>query len=153
MSNENGTPAFDFAHLQIEQSTARYQLHLVAPGAYLEMRPAMESNRGYRDGMLALAARRPRRIVVNDVTDEDMRQDREDDLELFPRHVIVGWGGILDKSGAPVPFNAENARALLRALPRWMVDRIRVFAKIAENFVRSPADVPPTESMTKLVGN
>lgn len=154
-AGEVAVPTFDFAHLQIEHATARLDLPLVSPGAYLVCAPAMELNRGYRDGLLALAGARQRlvRVATGNRAKHDEDLEIEDDLKLFPRHVIRGWGGIVDrKTGEPVPFTPTNCEAFLRALPRWLFNRVRIFCLKPDNFVTAPDELPPGDT-EKLVGN
>ena len=46
-------------------------------------------------------------------------KNREQDRDLFPKFVIVGWDGVLDSDGEPVEFTKENCADLLAALPDW----------------------------------
>ena len=149
----NGVANFNFAHLRLDNlTTARYDLPLVSPGAHLVGHPAMETNRKYRDGLLALSGDRIRRSTFTDRNDEDDQLDRDDDLKLYPEHVITGWGGITDTDGNDVPFTVDNCAAFLKSLPEWLFDRVRVFFKVPENFIKR-APIRPPQNVSDLVGN
>lgn len=141
---------FNFAHLQIDEAVSRIDLPWVRPGAYLIVRPANEANKGYQGGMLALSGRR-QRMATASLTADDAKRDRDDDRILYPHHVVVNWGGIVNREGIAVPFSRENVTAFLKQLPNWLFDKVRVHALRPENFVSSPDELPPNAE--ELAGN
>lgn len=149
--------SFNFDHLQVAGKTARYQLGLVAEGAWIEGLPAIpDLNDAYRDGMLANASKRDRirkRLAsATQVGDEkESEEERREDIELFASSVLVSWHGIVDSSGTESEFSPENAAAFLHALPPWLFDRIRLFFKFPDTFV-SRAPRPGTKA-EQVVGN
>ena len=114
--------------------------------------PATEANPGYYNAMLAASGKRMRRMARTDqITGEDAAQNRDDDRQLYPRHVIKGWEciegdpstakeGELDGEGHVV-FGRRAAETLCRVLPDHLMDRLRNHASTPERFYG--AEVPP----------
>lgn len=155
-AQSNGTaPEFDYGYLNVEGKTARFDLPWISPDAYLEVRPVgMDGgeNPAYQEAMVARSSNRQRIASVSEkwIT-EQQRQQIEDDRDLYPRYVIVGWGGIKDRRGREVRFSVEACTAWMRALPLWIFRRLRVFCMRPESFV---ADAPePLPEPAELAGN
>lgn len=141
--------AFDFNHLEVSQATAWFDMPELSPKARLCVRPATEANPAYYNGMLRRAGTRMRRLARTEkLSVEDADQNRGDDRELYPRFVLISWEGVLDRSGAAVPFTADNAREFCARLPAWLFDRLRNFAATPERFLAEP---PPNAS--EIAGN
>jgi len=143
------TGSFNFDHLQIEGKTARFDMPMVCPGAYLDVLTAAEANAAYHEASAALSGARVRNIATGQAQ-ADRRNadlDRNEDRELYPLHVVVGWGGIKHTDGAPVPWSVAECAKFIAALPDWIFDRLRLFAMRPERFVTTP---PPAE---ELAGN
>lgn len=127
MTSNGFSEAFARLHFTGE-TTRRFSLDLAWPGAYLECRPAMlEVNPEYRDALLAVNSRVNR---ANAEPSED--EARRNDIELFADHVVVGWDGV------PAEFSRNECAALLRTMPAWLFDRLRLFCKIPESFCEAP---------------
>lgn len=144
-----------FDHLQkleVRQATAWFDMPELSPNARLCLRPATEANPAYFNNMLKRSATRARKIVRLDrVTAEDAEQNRKEDRELYPRHVIVNWDGVLDQEGKPVPFTADNVKEFCAKVPAWLFDRVRNFAATPERFL--PEDAEPDPDPSELAGN
>ena len=84
---------------------------------------------------------RNKRVDTNTV-----KENRDQDRELFAKYVIVGWSKVVDAKNEEVAFTQENAEAFLHALPDWIFDGVRNFAGDCENFIDDPVD---TESLAK----
>jgi len=152
MTTEAATPAptgtFNFDHLQIEGKTARFDMPMVSPGAYLEVLTAAEANAAYHEASVALSGSRVRNVATGQAQ-ADRRNadlDRNEDRELYPLHVVVGWGGIEDTGGNPVPWSTAECAKFLAALPDWVFDRLRIFAMRPERFVTTP---PPADGLAE----
>lgn len=129
-------PDFDFSHLEVKNKTERFPLPWVSPGAALFIRVAGESNKQYNSAMLKMSSRRQRDIASKGaLSPEDARKDREEDLILYPKHVVEGWEGIKNTAGEDVEFSRANCKVLLSKLPAWVFDRLRIFAMKPENFI------------------
>ena len=130
----------NFTHLKALQVTADnvvdFELPELGPDAVLKLRSSNEGNSGYMNGLLRLTGQskgaRRKKVKVDAKSMEDMR---EYDKELYPEHVIVGWGGVQDADGKPVKFSAEEAAMLLEQLPDYLFDELRAFANDPVNFV------------------
>jgi len=139
-TNNVWTP--DFSHLEISEATARFDMPWVSPGAYLTVRTAMPENEDYQAASLRMSGNRQQAIALaGRLTNEDADEDRKEDRVLYPKYVVVGMGGVLNKkTGKEVPDTAENRRALVKALPRWIFDKLRLFCMRPERFL-SPEDL------------
>ena len=123
---------FDFDHLA-PVKTAKLKLPSIirwprtSPHVIeLELQHAGDGNPGY-------AAARLKTPVPS-----DRLAAYERIAKLFGEHVIVGWTGVLDDKGAPLPFSKAGATELLMALVRAkrhdILDWLHAFATDAENF-------------------
>lgn len=155
MSDEPIDLNFDFDRLRIEQATATFDMPWVAPGAKLICRPANEANTAWHEALLKVSGARVRAAgAAAQGTRGDLaasKQDRDDDRRIYPGTVVVGWAGILNRKNEAVPFSIDACAALLRQLPSWIIDRLRVFAMRPENFI-APSAVPAPDAVA-LAGN
>lgn len=145
-----------FEHLSkldvLPGATTFVDLPEVTPKARIICKPATEANQAYFNAMMKRSGARARRMVRTDrITVEDAQQNREEDRELFPRYVLVGWEGILDKDNQPVPFSADHAKQFCAKLPDWLFDRIRNAAATPERFVPEGGEDRPDAKA--LAGN
>jgi hypothetical protein len=148
MTESNGNP-FDFSALEVRNKQERFDLPWLRGDAYLVVRPANDTNKGYQSGVLRLSGKR-RRLQTNKISAAEADRDRADDLKLYPKHVVLGWGGVVDQEGNEVEFSEESCAQFLAALPSWIFDKVRVFCMRAENFIDDDEDLPdPVE----LAGN
>lgn len=132
----NHVAEFDFDHLQIENQTAKFEMPMVAPEAFLVVRPATPENKQFNAASLRMSGKRQRQIVQKgSLSSADADADRREDRILYPKYIVVGWGGIEDKSGNPVKFTFENCKAFIAKLPTWIFDQCRVFCMRPERFL------------------
>ena len=133
----------DFSHLNKLAVTAdsrqEYILDELEGAPSLILRPANESNHGYLNAVLeetgeVRGSRKKKRKKVNA---ESLTEQREQDRETYPEHVIVDWKGVVDSKGKPVQFSAKAAAEFVAALPNWIFDGIRTFAAVPENFIKT----------------
>lgn len=127
----------DFSHLkQVSAADRRdFVIHEMAGSPVLIVSPATRENPAYFEAALALGSSLAERLnVVGKVDREALEEHQRIDRELYPLHVIHGWRGIKDASGADVPFSKENAQELLRRLPSDWLARLRTFCGSASNF-------------------
>ena len=80
----------------------------------LVCKPATEDNPPYFNE-LSRRLRRGRRSA-RDVTDREVKRIRRDDVDLLPKHCVVGFvpGTVVDAAGEEVPFSVDAARDLLK---------------------------------------
>lgn len=134
----------DFSHLQtldIRNKVAPFAIHQIAGAPILNMRSATEVNKPYFNAVLKRSRSNVRALKAGAISQAMIAENREQDRELFPKHVITGWAGVVDSQGASVPFNVENCAAFLRALPDWIFDEIRNFAGDSVNFAGEMPDI------------
>lgn len=145
-----------FGHLRRYDTATReatYTLPFKGPPQTLRMRCAGQSNKPYIDAVARATAKSgSARVVAQGRIDSNwVDQNRKQDRELFPKHVIVGWDGIRDESGAIVPFSVEACRELLDAVPDWIMDDLRNFAAAPGNFLDE--DTPTDGEVREQAGN
>lgn len=84
------------------------------------------------------------------LTAESIAKDRQQDRDAFPGRVVVGWEGVIDDTGKPVPFTTEDCREFLNALPDDVFDRLRAFVQDANNFRAVAVDPKAAEALGKV---
>lgn len=138
--------------------TSWLELPMIAPGAAVELKFAGEGNVGYFNAMLARAGKRARKVQQRGgplVDAKMLAENRDEDRELYPVHVLVGWRGIQTRTDSGALLEAdptlENRKEFCAKLPNWIFDRIRDAAARPERFVREADDIPP-DGM-ELAGN
>tara|TARA_R110000851_G_scaffold120002_1_gene248078 strand:- start:20812 stop:21285 length:474 start_codon:yes stop_codon:yes gene_type:complete len=146
----------DFSHLkQYEPGANTATLHLPIDatlkdgfGKWIDptmtMRAAGQSNAAYFDAISRINTKtgQTRRLAQGKIDAKSVENNRRNDRALFPRHVIVGWAGIAGGDGTEVTFSQDACKAFLNALPAWIMDEIRNFAAVPENFL---PDTAPTQ--------
>ena len=148
----NGVPSFSLGHLNIRDKTARYNLSVVWPGAWIEGRPAVpDLNPTYREGLLAQRDRAGdvMRSVATGQPEKASSENAEQraDVDLFADCVITNWSGIVDSEGKPAPFSKEGVRKLLGQLldqAPWLFGRLTLFFKLPDSFIER-AKLPPKD--------
>lgn len=129
----------DFSHLsQFDvrlDKTSRYVLYQISGEPVLIVAPATEANKPYFNAVLKRARRSSRAIQAGAVNLGMISENRTEDRQLYPEHIVVGWDGVVDKDKNPVDFSLDNCRAFLRALPDWIFDDLRQYCGNPNNFV------------------
>lgn len=118
----------------------------------LKVRHAGRSNAPYANALDKLNAKSGamRRLSQGKMDRRTIDAARDDSRDLFARFVIVGWGGVVDASGAPVAFTLENCRAWLVALPDYLFEELLRFCADQQNFL---PDAPTSEEIEDQAGN
>lgn len=143
-----------FKRLDPNSGTAWMELPMIAPGAAVELRFAGEGNPGYFNAMLARAGKRARKVAAKGGPLVDARmlaENRNEDRELFPQHVLVNWRGIVTPKDEPIEASLEHRTEFCAKLPDWIFDRIRDYAARPERFIRPDEELPPDG--VELAGN
>lgn len=126
---------FDFSHLKVEASkTATYTLYQLEGEPHLELAPAGEVNKPYFNDALRRLKKRQAQIKATGIDASLVRANRVEEYDLFAKHIVKNWHGVVDSTGADVPFSEDNAREFLAALPTDLFDAIRDFAADLSNF-------------------
>jgi hypothetical protein len=134
----------DFSHLrklEVREKTSCFIFDDITGEPTFEVKPATQSNPKYFNALLRSSKSRISRAKKGVIDDTMLKQNRDEDRKLFPRHVIVGWENVMDSSGKEVPFSIENCTEFLEKLPDWLFDKLRDFAASNENFVEEVIDV------------
>ncbi len=142
------------------------QLKKLEPGAQvieypmfqLEGRPVLKvkhagrTNRGYANAVDKMNAKASplRRIAQGKLDRRTIDAAREDSRELFAKHVVIGWEGVLDTSDKPAEFSEDNCRAFLFALPDYLFEELLRFCTDPTNFL---PDMPDEEEIEAQAGN
>jgi hypothetical protein len=141
----------DFSHFkQFDVSAALAWFPIPVPGgreARLRVRPAGDSNRKY----VNLRQRLNLQVGFRkkSLSRDDQQKLREADRKLFPLSVVVGWEGIEDMDGNTVEFSVDAAKELFKWLPDHMLDDIRAFCLVPENFYEDEDEVVDLDDLAK----
>lgn len=149
---------YDFSHLQVQRgATTTYDIVEIdtPPGTVdrgggplrhprLTLAPATRETKLYWSKSIKRSGRRGVRARIDETTIEE---GREEDLQLFPKHIVKGWEGVFNKAGEAVPFSESECRKFLTALPDWIFSNLRIFAKDPVNFL--PDDMPTPDEVAE----
>jgi len=154
-TNEMSTP--DFSHLSKlhvrPDSTAKYTFYEIEGEPCLEVKPTTEINKGYLNAVLRKGRRTLMRMRNTKMSTDMLKQNRDQDRELYPEHVVVGWPTPpKDSDGKDVPFSKEACEAFLKALPDFLFDDLRIFCGSSSNFLVDENDLDD-DSIEDLAGN
>lgn len=117
--------------------TGEFTFYEIAGEPVLTVLAATESNKSYFNAFLKRARRLTR---GREVTAETMAQTRNDDRVLYPQFIIKGWKNVKDDTGQEAPFTKENADQFVKALPDWLLDKLREFCLNPMNFTKIDAE-------------
>ena len=98
----------------VSDAVRSYTFHDLAGSPELQVAPATQANREYFNA--ALAAARDKANVGRKVTVASLADDRITRAKLYARHVVKGWSGVKDATGALVPFSPEACEEFLEEL-------------------------------------
>ena len=129
------------------QATAWLEIPELGPNARIEMTQASEQNKGYYSALLRVSGKRIRRLAVR-IDPSDAARNRNEDRNLYPKHVIVGWENLeseqhTDENPDHIEYSRELAAELCKKLPSHLFDRLRTFASTPEEFYPDVDDIPP----------
>ena len=120
----------------------RYDLEQIVnmdPLPHLMVRPTTASNKDYQNALRA-QNRNNRRAAAGfrNLTDKQADRLRDSQRKLFARHVVAGWGDVVDDTGKPVKFSPKNCQDFLFALDNWVFDELALFTADGMNFQKAP---------------
>ena len=123
----------DFSQIQKQVgepsgSTVRYTFYEIEGEPWLDIVSATEYNKPYFNELLKRQRRNRRSIRTGKISVDTLKNNREEDLDLYAKHVIKGWGKIQDSKGNEVPFSKGACLDFLKAIPNWIFDDLRNFA-------------------------
>lgn len=136
----------NFDHLKsldVAGRTTRYTLSFMTkqPAAgedaeypVLIVKPATEANRVFANEQLRMTKKTAPAVRAGAINMHMIAETRNNDRALYAKYVIVGWEGIYDSAGQPVPFSPGECAVFLDALPDYLFDEIRTFCSNPSNF-------------------
>ena len=134
----------DFSHLkQLEvtrNKTAELTMYEIVGEPTIVLAPATEGNKPYFNALLRRTGKNVKRVARGGLNAGVISENRDEDRELFPAHVIQGWRGVRDAAGEEVEFSRDECAQWLQALPDYLFDRVREFAGDHSNFVDEVVD-------------
>lgn len=137
----------DFSHLSALQvsadKTAEYVIHQITvndKSPVLILAPATDANKGFFNALLRRSSKQAAALKAGKVDVKMIEDHRDEDRVLYPKHVVKGWRDMVDAEGERVPFTQQNVTDFFEALPNWVFDDVREFARETSNYV-DPLDV------------
>jgi len=133
----------DFSHLralEVRDKTATVTLFQVSGEPLFVVKPATEANKSYFNAVLKRTRKNVRAVQAGAISSAMIKENRDEDRELFPKFVVTDWGRVKDSNGQDVPFSEEACSQYLEALPDWLFDEIRNFAGNSANFADGVID-------------
>lgn len=109
-------------------------------------KPATEANKPFYNQLLKRTKRNSRAIQANQANAEMVKNNRDEDRDLYSKFVITGWSNVVNDKGENVTFNEENCKAFFDALPDWLFDGVRDHYANPGNFLD---DMPDAEDTSK----
>lgn len=127
----------DFGASQVKRKiTARYEMVNLIGEPVLIVKHAGESNKPYFNEKLRRAEHAQKRRQKLSVA--VIVENRERDLELYPKFIVVGWEKVVDVNGKEVPYTAENFTSFIKTVAGdfWEdeFDLLREFCADTSNF-------------------
>lgn len=139
--------------LNVSGKTSRMMIPELGHDAYVELRIADESNARYYNAILKLGAERAEKRMKrgNKVDPAMLVENRKIDSELFPKYVIVGWGGEYFDNVCPEGWSVEAAQEFVEQLcqhaPR-IFDEIRAHAGSPDKYLDWDELEPATDNLS-----
>ena len=130
----------DFSHLSNLKVRPSKQIEFtferIAGEPALMVRSSSESNKPYLNALLKSGRRALRKMRGGKMSAEVLAANRDQDRELFTKHIVVDWKAetVRNAAGKPVKFSPEACAAFLQALPNDLFDELRVFCGDVDNF-------------------
>ena len=140
----------DFSQIKRQEAimpTARHIFYEIPGEPWLEVKPATEWNKPFFNALLK-RQRRGRRLLRGGTLTVDMiKRTRDEDRDLYAKHIVIGWGGVVDVDSKTVELSPENCHDFLYAIPDESFDLLRDFAGDSQTFVEDA--VTDTEDTAK----
>jgi hypothetical protein len=133
----------NFSHLralEVRDKTATVTLFQVKDEPFFVVKPATEANKPYFNAVLKRTRKNARAVQAGAISPAMIKENRNEDRELFPQFVVTDWGRVTDDAGQDVPFSEAACAQYLEALPDWLFDEIRNFAGNNANFADGVID-------------
>ena len=128
----------DFSHIRRQEvtiPTARHTFYEIKGEPWVEVKPATEWNKGFFNALLKRQRRGRRLQRAGTLTVDGIKRMRDEDRELYSKHIVAGWGGVVDVDGRAVELSPDNCCDFLHAIPDESFDMLRDFAGDSQTFV------------------
>jgi hypothetical protein len=113
----------------------RITLYQITGEPILILSPATEANKPYYNQVLKQQRNAATMIrIKGSITPEQVAKSRDEDKQLYPKHIVKGWENVLDDKGKKVSYSTEACEEFLEALPNYIFDEIRNHAQLPSNF-------------------
>lgn len=123
------------------KNTAELTLYQIEGEPVLILSPATEVNKPYFNALLKRSRKNQRRIAAGNFSADLIKENRDNDRELYPQFVMRGWKDIDKVCGEELDPTPDNFRDFLDSLPDYIFDEIRSFSTDSQNFVELSFDV------------
>jgi len=133
------------------EKTVEYTMHQITVNGKsptMIVKPASEINKGYFNALLKRSARLQRKVQAGRIDAATIAENRNEDRDLYPVHVIVGWKDVVGEDGQDVPFSSQDCADFLGAIDNFIFDDLRNFCGTPTNFADG-LDVTTTEQHGK----
>ena len=140
----------DFSHIRrqgVTTPTARHTFYEIKGEPWVEVKPATEWNKGFFNALLKRQRRGRRILRAGTLTVDMIKRTRDEDRDLYAKHIVTDWGGVVDVEGKPVELSPDNCCDFLYAIPDESFDMLRDFASDSQTFVEDA--VTDTEETSK----
>lgn len=131
----------DFSHLKaldvVASSVAEYTFHQITVNGktpVLTVSPATDANKPYFNALLKRSAKSSRQVRSGNINTGLIDENRDEDRELYPKHIVKSWSGVVDANGKDSAFSASNCVDFLSAIPNWVLDDFFAFCREPANF-------------------
>lgn len=122
------------------EMTAEFTLFQVEGEPVLTLTVANEVNKPYFNELLRMSRKNRGRSTANVINSATVKENRDNDRELYPRYIIRSWKNVKDTMGNQVEATPENFKEFVDALPDWLFDELRTFAMDIQNFLPTAVD-------------
>lgn len=139
------TAQYDFSKYAVSSTkTAQFEFLAIEGIPTLTVKPATEVNKPFYNNLLRRGKNAARVQRTRGMNADMVAQYRNEDRELYSKHVVTAWKGVKDKDGKEVPFSADECQAFLTAIPDHIFDDLREFVTNEGNFVDDGVDIETT---------
>ena len=140
----------DFSQIKRQEAimpTARHTFYEINGEPWVDVKPATERNKPFFNSLLRRQRRGRRIIRAGSLTVDMIKRTRDEDRDIYSKHIVTGWGNVVDVDGETVEFSPDNCRDFLYAISDEIFDLLRDFAGDSQTFIEDA--VSDTEETAK----
>ena len=71
---------------------------------------------------------------TNKITEAEIKQNREKEINLYVEYIILGWKDLTDDNGDEIEFSKENCREVLKSFPVEWFEAVAEYCSDRTNF-------------------